>query len=123
MKRVSVECNEPIAVEPDWPQPWSDVFLRFKERPGRRERRYGPTLYSRPELRAWIAQDLAHGDFREIDRLAAVEARLDNEGIVVSRIPGKLGIPDVFTTAAATHAHQPDQSRSVKPPRARPGCR
>lgn len=101
MKRVCVECDEPIVVGPDWPQPWSDVFIRFKVRPGRREPRYGPTLYSRPELRAWIAHDLAYGDLREVDRLGAVEARLDREGIVVSREPGKLGIPDVFTTADA----------------------
>lgn len=101
MKRVRVENSEPIAVEPDWPQAWADVYVRFKVRPGRRELRFGPTLYSRPELRAWMALDRARGDLRDIDRQVAVETRLDREGIVVSQVPDAPELPDVFTAADA----------------------
>lgn len=101
MKRVRVTNDEPMAVEPDWPQAWADVYIRFKVRPGRRERFLGPTLYSRPELRATIASDRARGDLRDVDRLVAVDSRLDWEGIVLSPVPDAPDIPDIYTTADA----------------------
>jgi hypothetical protein len=105
-KRVLVRCYEPIATDPSYRQPWSDVWIRFKARPGRRIYKYGPTLISRPEL---------HLDLRRARERAAEEASeeaaadlADNERIdallktvpiyVHTGYPEPL-YPNIYTTA------------------------
>ena len=88
MKRVFVRCYEPIAVDRDCRQPWSDVWIRYKARPGRRVYSFAPTLISRRE---WMfnlqeAQDEARTSKKaqtEVKRLESVVARLQTSAVYV----------------------------------------
>lgn len=84
-KRVRVTCHSPFAVYPEAEEPWTDVWLAWKERPGRACRRAGPTLCGRSNLE-WDMEATAsciekHGpegfdEDRDYERriLAAIEA-------------------------------------------------
>lgn len=125
-KRVLVRCYEPIAVDPTYRQPWGDVWIRFKAKPGRRVYTFGPTLISRPEverdlemhrrmqdpeeakeLDAWMeemglrlptdsAEPLDWSD--KIAQDEALLTRLDREDLIVETLNDP-GIPNLYTPA------------------------
>jgi hypothetical protein len=108
VKRVRVSCHEPLAVDPQARQPWADVYLRFKTRPGNHVVRSGPTLMGRNDLRRTIASTRrlatndADGPFAEELAVAeALLARVDVDGIVVDTASEGYarGCPDVYTAA------------------------
>ena len=84
-KRIHVTCHSAFAVYPKAAEPWADVWLAWKERPGRACRRTGPTLCGKANLE-WDMQitndciakhgpeDHAEGQEYERRILAAVEA-------------------------------------------------
>jgi hypothetical protein len=45
-----VICHSPFAVWPEAQEPWADVWVSWKERPGRPRRKFGPTLIARSNL-------------------------------------------------------------------------
>lgn len=103
MKRVLVRCYEPIAVDRDYRQPWSDVWIRYKARPGRQVYGFAPTLISRHE---WMfnlqeAQDEARTSKKaqtEVKRLESVVARLQTSAVYVE-IDGPDSGPTVYSAA------------------------
>jgi hypothetical protein len=49
-KLIKLYCGEPIGIDKDYRQPWSDVSVKFTGKPARRKYRFEPTLISRPSL-------------------------------------------------------------------------
>jgi hypothetical protein len=49
-KHVTIRCHEPIAWDRFARQPWSDVWLNFTAKPGRKKYCFAPTLVSKPVL-------------------------------------------------------------------------
>lgn len=47
MKKIIVNCHEPIAIDKKYDQTWSDVYLRFKSKPGKKVYLYNITLISK----------------------------------------------------------------------------
>lgn len=79
-KRVLVKCYDRIATDPFCRQPWLDVWIRFKARPGRRSYEYGPTLISRTELRAdlrWSRKRAAEEPSGEAAADVAADERIE----------------------------------------------
>ena len=104
MKRVLVRCYEPIAVDWDYRQPWSDVWIRYKARPGRRVYGFAPTLISRRE---WMfnlqeAQDEARTSKKaqtEVKRLESVVARLQTYAAYVEIDGPDSECPNIYSAA------------------------
>lgn len=104
MKRVLVRCYDPIAVDPTARQPWSDVWIRFTSRPGRRTYQYGPTLLSRPELRhdlRAVREDATIGESTpvSIPLLEGIDRILDASPIHVDLAGSGQGFPNVYSSA------------------------
>ena len=104
MKRVLIRCYEPITVDPDYRQPWSDVWIRYKARPGRRVYGFAPTLISRRE---WMfnlqeAQDEARTSEKaqvEVKRLESVIARLQTSAVHVEIDGQDSACPNIYSVA------------------------
>lgn len=52
-KRITCRGHCPIFVDPDYKQPWADVWIRFKARPGRAFE-FGPTLMTKQDVEAHL---------------------------------------------------------------------
>ena len=66
-KVIRCICSSAIAVWRDAEEPWADVWVRWKTRPGRRCEMYGPTLMARADVEGEIqtaqhALDHPHAD-------------------------------------------------------------
>lgn len=104
MKRVLVRCYEPIAVDQDCRQPWSDVWIRYKARPGRRVYGFAPTLISHRELLFNLrqAQDEARTSKKaqtEVKRLENVIARLQTSAVYVEIDGLDSECPNIYSAA------------------------
>lgn len=99
MKHVRTWCHGPIAVAPLYRQPWADVWLRFRGRPGRKVYTYGPTLISKPELHGALRfqRDLDPPDLKEIAKLERAAARIETRDLLIVPDPGRC--PDIYTAA------------------------
>ena len=49
-KRVRLFCHDPLVVDPEALVYWSDVWVKFKGKPGRKLYEYGPTLISGADM-------------------------------------------------------------------------
>ena len=49
-KLITVRSYDPIAADKNYRQPWSDVWISFTGKPGRKRFRFGPTLVALPAL-------------------------------------------------------------------------
>ncbi|MCA1566936.1 MAG: hypothetical protein LC803_15075 [Acidobacteria bacterium] len=67
-KHVIIRCYDPIARHKFARQPWSDVWLSFTAKPGRKKYRFAPTLVSKVAL---------EGDLRSAREQQAKEAASD----------------------------------------------
>lgn len=106
-KRIQLYCHEPYVLRPAYQQPWSDVWIRYKTRPGR-VHRYGPTLISLPDQRRTV--DFLKGFYRnhpefeddteEVSNAEKVLARLEKGETVVEEgtAPG-FNCPTIYTPA------------------------
>jgi hypothetical protein len=106
-KRVRLTCHEPFAVDPTQKQPWADVYVMFKTRPGRRGVPIEPTLMSRSDLERTVEsmESLAAehpGMFADdVVEQRALLARVVEEGIVIDANDDQFtrGLPDIYTSA------------------------
>ena len=67
-KHVTIRCYDPIARYKFARQPWSDVWLSFTAKPGRKKYRFAPALVSKVAL---------EGDLRFAQELQAKDATSD----------------------------------------------
>ena len=111
MKRVLVRCYESIAVDRDCRQPWSDVWIRYKARPGRRVYGFAPTLISRRELKFTLrqAQEEARTSEEaqvEVKRLEGIVARLQKSAVHVEIDGPDSECPNIYSVAAWIDRHE-----------------
>ena len=106
MKKVAVECWAPFAVEPTATQPWADVSIWYRARPGRRKYEFNPTLCSRGELRTDLREaksafeaDQSGENAAELARLENFSQRLEREGVVMDMFHPDPTWPNIYTSA------------------------
>lgn len=102
-KRVVCRGHCPIFVEPDYPQPWADVWVRFKGRPGK-VFTFGPTLVTKRELEVDLMLDeqvqAEHPEFDYSEEINDNRKALDGlaaDDIVVGPV-SPYGTPSIYTT-------------------------
>jgi hypothetical protein len=64
-KLITVRCYDPIAVDKTYRQPWSDLWISFTSKPGRRRYAFAPTLVSLPALKQDLQMALDVNDAAE----------------------------------------------------------
>lgn len=102
-KLIHCRCHEPIGLSKEAQQPWSDVWIRYTDKPGRKKVCYGPTLVSKGALkrdldfeREFQAENPEYADEKEIREMEEVLRRLENEPVVIGD-DWQHGTPTIYT--------------------------
>ena len=95
LKRVQAHSHHPVAYWRSEPQPWCDVDISFKARPGRRVYRYWLTLMSRSD----IESDLSMKTGDPLGDLRGIQLALKDSAIHIAAQRGGPRMPHVFTSA------------------------
>ena len=101
-KEIRCICHSPFAVWSTVEEPWSDVWVRWKTRPGRPTERYAPTLIARSDLEDELARTPAG---TEHEQLAALLRRLTTDGQEYDG-DARERLPNLYT-------HAPQLTRAV----------
>lgn len=114
MSRKHVRCisYSPISVYREAQTPWDDVWVRWRDRPGR-VRKYGPTLISRADVLGEVEKyeflishyaergqtEMEQFSREELPKARALLARLDAEGYIIDDERPSEGTPNLYTSA------------------------
>lgn len=121
-KEIICHCHGLIGLSPEYSSPWEDVWISFKERPGRPRRRFGPTLLSKShtssELEFIRSLQEEHPDCdysEEIGCAVAALKRLETEPRFVSREWDMFErrIPNIYTSAARINRAEAERMLDV----------
>ena len=76
-KHVAIRCHDPIAWDKFARQPWSDLWISYTAKPGRKKYRFAPTLVSKPvledDLRSAQAQQAGDATARHAEDVEIAE--------------------------------------------------
>lgn len=113
-RRKVIRCitSSPFAIYPEAEEPWSDVWVSWKERPGRSRRKFGPTLLARVDTRGEVEKDefliplyAAEGNSEmeefcreDLPKAQEMLRRVDAEDGIIDPDP-KESCPNLYTTA------------------------
>jgi hypothetical protein len=114
-RRKVIRCisYSPFTVYPKAEEPWDDVWVSWKERPGRPRRKYGPTLIARADVRGEVekyefliplyskggsSENAEMEEFarEELPKAREMLAQLDWSEFIIDRDP-KEKIPNLYT--------------------------
>ena len=98
-KLITVRSYDPIAIDRKCRQPWSDVWISFTGKPGRKKYKFGPTLVAFPAL----IQDVELARyFSKADQIADCEKILKslavNGDLYIETIHSGLAYPSIYTS-------------------------
>ena len=111
-KHVRCICHSAFAVYPDAEEPWSDVWVRWRDRPGR-VRAYGPTLISRADVLGEVEKyefliphyskdgstEMEQFSREELPKARELLARLDAERYIIDDENPSEHTPNLYTAA------------------------
>jgi len=119
MKHVRAICHEPIAIRPDFKQPWADVWIRYKAAPGRKVYEYGPTLVTKPDAeRDFEISKTCQAEHPELDfssdiaESERVMAFFANGGDILIGNDWEHGTPTIYT--AKDYIDRPEAERMLR---------
>jgi len=97
-KTVRIYCYEPVAKYPEAQQPWSDVYLSFKAKPGRKVYRYAPTITTLAYMK--IMNDfMVLGGTLQPEYSDALIQLVEKNGILIDTTEhGKPDMPEIFVS-------------------------
>ena len=113
-KKIVCKCHEPIGISKKYKQPWSDVYISWTDKPGRKKYRLAPCLVSKPFAEADLKTNLEIQekykslDFQtDIDECRSAIDWLENFDICVHN-PNN-SFPNIYTSKDYIDRHEAEK--------------
>jgi len=97
-KLITVRSYDPIATDREYRQPWSDVWISFTGKPGRKRCKFGPTLVALPALIQDVELARSSGDVAETRDCERILRVLSRSNYYVEARSSEAGFPSIYTS-------------------------